>query len=136
MAVKPVGEPSFRHEKDTKREKSQICRSAYADRLGFDRAMTGPRRALVTGGASGLGRACAAHLRAEGHEVVTADIADGADLRLDVTDAAAVTAAVAAVGRVDILLNSAGIIGVNKVLWETTEEEWAAVFAVNVFGIV
>ena len=94
------------------------------------------RRALVTGGASGLGRACAARLRAEGHDVVTADIAAGADLRLDVTDDAAVAAAVADMGGVDILLNSAGIIGPNKVLWETTEAEWAAVFAVNVFGIV
>ena len=98
--------------------------------------MSEPRRALVTGGASGLGRACATHLRASGHEVITADIADGADLRLDVTDDAAVAAAVAGIGRVDILLNSAGIIGANKVLWETTEAEWAAVFAVNVFGIV
>lgn len=98
--------------------------------------MSEARRALVTGGASGLGRACAKHLRATGHDVVTADVADGADLRLDVTDDAAVAAAVAEVGRVDILLNSAGIIGVNKVLWETTEDEWAAVFAVNVFGIV
>jgi NAD(P)-dependent dehydrogenase (short-subunit alcohol dehydrogenase family) len=49
------------------------------------------RRALVTGGASGLERACARRLRAEHHEVITADIAEGADIRLDVTDDEAVS---------------------------------------------
>ena len=50
----------------------------------------GIRRALVTGGASGLGRACARRLRDDHHEVITADIAEGADVRLDVTDDAGV----------------------------------------------
>jgi 3-oxoacyl-[acyl-carrier protein] reductase len=96
----------------------------------------GARRALVTGGASGLGRACAERLAADGHEIVTADIAGGADVRLDVTDDAEVAAAVRDIGAVDILLNSAGIIGPNKPLWETTREEWEATFAVNVHGTV
>jgi 3-oxoacyl-[acyl-carrier protein] reductase len=96
----------------------------------------GARRALITGAASGLGRACAHRLRAEGHEVVTVDVDPSADVRLDVTDDDAVAAAVAEIGRVDILLNSAGILGPNKPLWETTGEEWATTFAVNVHGTV
>jgi 3-oxoacyl-[acyl-carrier protein] reductase len=94
------------------------------------------RRALITGGASGLGRACAERLRSDGHEVITADLADGADVRLDVTDDAAVDGVVAELGRVDILLNSAGIVGPNIPLWETSRSQWEATFAVNVHGTV
>jgi NAD(P)-dependent dehydrogenase (short-subunit alcohol dehydrogenase family) len=94
------------------------------------------RRALVTGGASGLGRACAERLRSEHHEVITADLADGADVRLDVTDDDAVSRAVAELGPIDIVLNSAGIVGPNTPLWETSREEWDATFAVNVHGTV
>ena len=42
------------------------------------------RRALVTGGARGIGAAIAARLRDAGMEVLTADVADGCDLRFDV----------------------------------------------------
>jgi 3-oxoacyl-[acyl-carrier protein] reductase len=95
-----------------------------------------PLRALVTGGAGGLGRACAARLRADGVEAITVDVKAGADIRLDVTDSAAVERTVAASGRVDILLNCAGVVGPNKPLWETTAEEWESTFAVNVHGTV
>ena len=54
--------------------------------------------ALVTGGASGIGAATAARLRAAGVRVVTADLAPGADEKLDVTDPAAVDALRAALG--------------------------------------
>jgi 2-dehydro-3-deoxy-L-rhamnonate dehydrogenase (NAD+) len=95
-----------------------------------------PRRALVTGGASGLGRACAQRLRSEGHEAITADIGDEADVRLDVTDDEAVARVVAELGPIDILLNSAGIVGPNAPLWETSRAEWDATFAVNIHGTV
>jgi 3-oxoacyl-[acyl-carrier protein] reductase len=94
----------------------------------------GIRRALVTGGASGLGRACARRLRDDHHEVITADIADGADVHLDITDDDAVSEIVSQLGPIDILLNSAGIVGPNRPMWETTRVEWDETFAVNVHG--
>jgi 2-dehydro-3-deoxy-L-rhamnonate dehydrogenase (NAD+) len=92
------------------------------------------RTAAITGGASGLGLACAERLTRDAIEVITLDIAPGADIITDVSDPAAVAAAAERIGPVDILINSAGIVGPNKPLWETTTEEWAATFAVNVTG--
>jgi 2-dehydro-3-deoxy-L-rhamnonate dehydrogenase (NAD+) len=92
------------------------------------------RTAVVTGGLSGLGAAAAARLARDGVAVVTLDVADGADLRVDVTDATAVRAAAARVGPVDILVNSAGVIGPNAPLWEIPLDGWERTFAVNVRG--
>jgi len=94
------------------------------------------RRAVITGGASGLGAASAERLRADGLEVVTVDIAPGADVALDVTDAAAVTNAATSIGAVDVLVNCAGIVGANVPILETTPDHWRQVFDVNVFGTV
>ncbi len=93
------------------------------------------RRALVTGGASGLGAACVVRLRADGVEVVNIDLSASADHHVDVTDIAAVDEAVAAIGHVDILVNSAGIVGPNTRLWQTDPAEWARTFDVNVHGL-
>jgi 3-oxoacyl-[acyl-carrier protein] reductase len=67
--------------------------------------------------------------------VVSLDLAAGADYQLDVSDSAAVDAVVWQVGPVDILVNSAGIVGPNKPFWETSDEEWQETFSVNVNGV-
>lgn len=92
------------------------------------------RRAIITGGQSGLGAACAGRLRSDGVEIITLDVSPDADIRVDITDAAAVRAAVAAAGPIDILINSAGIVGPNKPLWETDPSDWERTFDVNVHG--
>ena len=64
--------------------------------------MPGPTRtAVVTGAASGLGQASAERLARDGVDVVTLDIAPGADVQLDVTDAEAVRDAAGRIGPVD-----------------------------------
>jgi|GEM_PF-4612431 len=67
------------------------------------------RIAAVTGGARGLGAAIAARFRAEGAVVITLDLA-GADIACDVTEEAAVSAAFARIGRLDVLVANAGVV--------------------------
>jgi 3-oxoacyl-[acyl-carrier protein] reductase len=93
------------------------------------------RTALVTGGASGLGAATATRLRADGLKVITLDLTS-ADVHADVTDDAAIRRIADEIGPVDVLVNSAGIVGPNRPLLETTLEEWQNVLAVNVIGTV
>jgi len=94
--------------------------------------------AIVTGGSSGIGAAIVARFRTEGATALALDVADGADVRCDVTDAAAVDAAFDAVvvehGRLEILVNSAGIPHVGTVA-TTTDEDLDRVYAVNVKGV-
>ncbi|MEV7631863.1 SDR family NAD(P)-dependent oxidoreductase [Microbacterium sp. NPDC089318] len=94
------------------------------------------RRAIITGGASGLGAATATRLRAEGVEVVTVDRAPGADEQVDITDAHAVAELAARVGAIDILINSAGIVGPNVPLVDTRITDWRQTLEVNVVGTV
>jgi 2-keto-3-deoxy-L-fuconate dehydrogenase len=90
--------------------------------------------AVVTGGASGIGAATAARLAARGATVESLDLSTGCD----VGDSASVAAAVAAVadrhGRIDVLVNNAGIGAVGDVA-ANTDEEWLRVLNVNVVGI-
>ena len=101
-------------------------------------------RALVTGGASGIGAATASMLAAEGAAVAVIDVAasgpgDLRYLRADLTDDAAVRgavgAAVEALGGLDVLVNNAGI-GAQGGLEANDDAEWHRVLDVNVLGIV
>ena len=102
--------------------------------------------ALVTGGASGIGLATARLLAARGARIAVLDrvkaVQESADLYpvvADVTDDAAVRAAVAeaarAMGRLDIVVNNAGI-GAAGTVEDNDDDEWHRVLDVNVLGIV
>ncbi|WP_432246193.1 SDR family NAD(P)-dependent oxidoreductase (plasmid) [Arthrobacter sp. G.S.26] len=94
------------------------------------------KTALVTGGARGLGAAVAERLRTDGIRVITLDIAGDVDVVVDITNENSLAEAAAAIGPVDILINSAGIVGPGTPLVTTTSEEWRSVFDVNVLGVV
>ena len=112
--------------------------------------------ALVTGGASGIGRATALTFAREGAKLVVADMnADGGHqtvhmitenggeatfVQVDVTSASAVEAMIAKTvetyGRLDCAHNNAGIgIGVRARTAEYPEERWHQVIAVNLTGV-
>ena len=91
------------------------------------------KRCFVTAAGAGIGQACAEAFRAEGAEVIATDInlgllgANGAGRiveALDVTDDAAVMAAAARHGRIDVLLNAAGFVH-HGTLLDCSPEDWA-----------
>jgi 2-hydroxycyclohexanecarboxyl-CoA dehydrogenase len=104
------------------------------------------RKALVTGGASGIGAAIAARLAAEGAEVWVGDVnSEGAErvageinghaLSLDVTDLESARAALEETGNLDILVNNAGTDEFGF-FTHTTPEQWQKVLAVNLGGVL
>src|ERR1044071_7781522 len=99
------------------------------------------RVALVTGGASGIGAAAAARLRESGAEVAGFDrepVEGYVAVTGDISSSADVNAAVAQVerdlGRIDVLVNSAGIPGESLRTTGVSDEEWQRVFAINANG--
>lgn len=78
----------------------------------------------------------AAVLGADGVNVVTVDLQQGADVRLDATGTATLAEAAASIGPVDILIDSAGIVGPAVPLLETDAAAWRKVIKGNVLGVV
>ena len=109
------------------------------------------RTAIVTGGASGLGRETARRIVAEGGRVVLWDLdgdqlaaakaATGAEhaIGLDVSDAAGVSAAAAesnrVLGRIDVLISSAGITGATVPVHEFPVDSFRRVVEINLYGV-
>lgn len=94
------------------------------------------KRAVVTGGLSGIGEAVVKRLRAEGCQVAIWDMAGG--IKTDISDYASVENAVAEtmqqIGGIDILVNSAGITGPTVPVNGFPIDGWLRTFAVNANG--
>lgn len=104
------------------------------------------RKALVTGGASGIGAAISRRLAAEGAEVTVGDInedgaeeiageIDGTAVKLDVTSLDSAREAIASAGTLDILVNNAGTDEFGFFV-DTTPEQWQRVLGVNLNGVL
>jgi NAD(P)-dependent dehydrogenase (short-subunit alcohol dehydrogenase family) len=112
--------------------------------------------AVVTGAASGIGRALVDRFAAAGMKVVLADVevealekaeaevrSTGAETLAVVTDVssrssvdALAAAVVARFGGTNVLCNNAGVSGGGGALWETTDRDWSWVMGVNLMGVV
>jgi NAD(P)-dependent dehydrogenase (short-subunit alcohol dehydrogenase family) len=94
--------------------------------------------AIVTGAASGIGKATVELFRKEGAIVVGADVADGADVRADAGSEADVKRliedAVAGHGGLDIFFANAGISGGFASISEQTADDWAEILRINLIG--
>jgi NAD(P)-dependent dehydrogenase (short-subunit alcohol dehydrogenase family) len=113
------------------------------------------KTAVVTGAASGIGKALAAKCRAEGMNVVLADVEKAAltkaldelsgggrgviSVLTDVSSPDAVDQlarkTLEAFGGIDLLFNNAGV-GAGSTIWESTLEDWTWVMGVNLWGVI
>jgi NAD(P)-dependent dehydrogenase (short-subunit alcohol dehydrogenase family) len=113
------------------------------------------KTAVVTGAASGIGKALAAKCCAEGMNVVLADVEEGAlakareelgsdrsniiSLVLDVSQPRAIdelaSKTLDAFGSVDLLFNNAGV-GAGSTVWQSTLEDWTWVMGVNLWAVI
>lgn len=113
------------------------------------------KTAVVTGAASGIGKALAAKACAEGMNVVLADVEQGAlaktrdelgdrahnliTVAVDVSQPQAVeelaSKTLDTFGSVDLLFNNAGV-GAGTTIWESTLEDWTWVLGVNLWGVI
>jgi NAD(P)-dependent dehydrogenase (short-subunit alcohol dehydrogenase family) len=123
--------------------------------MSSDDVIGSGRVAVVTGAASGIGRALAVAFAAAGSAVVVADLdrdeaevvaaairsagGEAEPVRVDVSDAAAVDQLAATTlerfGRVDVLCNNAGVSTFN-LLRDQTLDDWRWVFGVNLWGVI
>ena len=93
------------------------------------------KTAVVTGAATGIGKATADLFASRGYTIARLDVQPGDQITLaDVSDEKAVEAAFAKIGKIDVLVNNAGI-AVRKNALEISREEWDRVMAVNVSGM-
>jgi NAD(P)-dependent dehydrogenase (short-subunit alcohol dehydrogenase family) len=112
------------------------------------------RVAIVTGGGRGIGRAAALRLARDGRDIVIADLGDYSAevvaavealgrqalfVRTDVAAKESVEAMVAATverfGRLDILVNCAGVLGTETPFLETPDEEYVRIIGINLTGV-
>jgi len=94
--------------------------------------------AIVTGAASGIGKATVELFRSEGATVVGADVSDGADVRADAGSEAdvkrLVEEAAAKHGRLDIFFANAGLSGGWATIADQTAADWAEILRINLIG--
>jgi len=112
------------------------------------------KKALVTGGARGIGLAAVRRLLQEGASCVIWDrdqaaidevkamLANDGEVTSDIVELAKPESVEAAAGQaldrhghIDILVNNAGIAGVNKMLWECSPQEWRDVMDIDLYGV-
>jgi NAD(P)-dependent dehydrogenase (short-subunit alcohol dehydrogenase family) len=94
--------------------------------------------AIVTGAASGIGKATVALFRSEGATVVGADVSEGADVRCDAGSEGEVRDLIKKVvseqGKLDIFFANAGVSGGFASIADQTAEDWAEILRINLIG--